>query len=1245
MIISYAQNFEDVVLWRALKHVENGFYIDVGANDPVIDSVTQLFYEHAWCGINIEPVARHWNDLQNTRLRDINLQCAVGNFEGEIKLWECAVRGWASADEQVIAGHIANGHSGQYISIPQTTLNQVWLQHVTSEVHFLKIDVEGFERSVLEGLDFQRFRPWIVVVEATHPNTTHEIYAQWEPLLLDNDYIFVYADGLNRFYIAGEHRCLAVAFKYPPNFFDHFVKAPQMEGNLWAQIISTRADQALELVAAANVRTDQAEARTTAALTHLAKAETRIDYLLKLVADAGVRADQAETRTEEAEASTRAALAHLAVAEVRIDSLLKSTSWRLTFPVRIVGDCLKKIKHRLFYKKLANQIANTIYFVASQLYALKKIQTLFLSLYNGLRKKWTRFVHLLESKKGQASGKRLRLAFVSPMPPACCGIADYSVELLSTLKKFYDIDVILQQSTQTQRWIESQYSLRDSNWLLQNSTDYDRVLYHFGNSSHHQHMLHLLSRVPGIVVLHDFYLGDLFNYLEAYEVDLFACQRGLYKSHGYGVLAQRSVPSQRSKVTEQYPANFEVLQLALGVIVHSQHSKQLAAKWYGADVVKNWSVIPLLRQPNKNIDRQIARQALGLQPGEIMVCSFGMMSSSKLNHRLLQSWLKTAMTRDTICRLVFVGEEHTGEYGVQLRQAIQTSGLEHCIEITGWTDPVTYSQYLIAADLAVQLRSNSRGETSAAVLDCMNYGLPTIVNAHGAMAELPSTAVWMLDENFHNESLTQAIDILFQEAQRRHALGDLGQKYLRSQHAPDDCADQYRIAIERDYAAVIQATTSAKGGEPTKEQFIPMVQALARKTKPILAGRQLLVDISATYRDDLKTGIQRVVRALVWSLIQAPPVGYRIEPVYLSCNDGLWQYCYARNWTSKALGIADGWMSDDPVNYVDGDILLIADLATGLVVKASQAGVFSTLKERGVSIHFFVYDLLPLQLPHHFPPGQFGFSEWLISLTAEADSALCISRSVAEDLQKWVDSYGPKRNQRLGINWFHLGADLVNSIPSTGFSPNSDSILAALQTATSFLMVGTIEPRKGYLQTLQAFSQMWRAGLNINLVIVGREGWLGFENDQRQTIPQIVTTIQTHPELGKRLFWLDDASDEFLSKLYDKSDCLIVASEGEGFGLPLIEAARHALPLIVRDIPVFREVSGDDAFYFSGLHADDLSCAIKNWLALKSENKHPSSLLMPSLTWEQSIKRILEILQFESNNTELSTEFSLPLTN
>jgi glycosyltransferase involved in cell wall biosynthesis len=175
-------------------------------------------------------------------------------------------------------------------------------------------------------------------------------------------------------------------------------------------------------------------------------------------------------------------------------------------------------------------------------------------------------------------------------------------------------------------------------------------------------------------------------------------------------------------------------------------------------------------------------------------------------------------------------------------------------------------------------------------------------------------------------------------------------------------------------------------------------------------------------------------------------------------------------------------------------------------------------------------------------------------------------------------------------------------------------------------MVGTIEPRKGYLQTIDAFTRLWEDGAEINLIIAGNEGWKSLPNHMRRSIPLIIKRIRNHKEFGKRLFWHEGISDEYLEKLYDASTCLIAASEGEGFGLPLIEAAQHKLPIICRDIPVFREVAGEHAYYFSAINAGQLADEINKWLAMYGSNLHPQSSTMPWLTWKQSAAKLLNCI-------------------
>jgi glycosyltransferase involved in cell wall biosynthesis len=166
-------------------------------------------------------------------------------------------------------------------------------------------------------------------------------------------------------------------------------------------------------------------------------------------------------------------------------------------------------------------------------------------------------------------------------------------------------------------------------------------------------------------------------------------------------------------------------------------------------------------------------------------------------------------------------------------------------------------------------------------------------------------------------------------------------------------------------------------------------------------------------------------------------------------------------------------------------------------------------------------------------------------------------------------------------------------------------------------MVSTIEPRKGHAQTLAAFEALWEEGHQINLVIVGKRGWL---------VDDLVARLSNHPAKGRTLFWLEGISDEYLEKIYSAGTCLIAASEGEGFGLPLIEAAQHHLPMIVRDLPVFREIAGEHAFYFQGMSESDLAKSIRAWLQLFERSEHPDSKAMPWLTWEESAKQLQAVL-------------------
>ena len=216
-MISYAQNQEDVLLSRAFPAGTDGFYIDVGANDPVADSVTKHFYDRGWRGINIEPGTGPYERLLADRKNDINLNIGLSNRETTAELIEFP----SNSGLSTLSPEMANMWRQQGLetvtrALPVRTLAQVCEDYVDRPIDFLKIDVEGYEREVIEGGDWCRWRPRVVLAEATWPE-------QWDQLILAADYLFVIFDGLNRYYVRREDSRLLAALNTPVNAHDDYI--------------------------------------------------------------------------------------------------------------------------------------------------------------------------------------------------------------------------------------------------------------------------------------------------------------------------------------------------------------------------------------------------------------------------------------------------------------------------------------------------------------------------------------------------------------------------------------------------------------------------------------------------------------------------------------------------------------------------------------------------------------------------------------------------------------------------------------------------------------------------------------------------------------------------------------------------------------------------------------------------------------------------------------------------------------
>ncbi|HJV00800.1 MAG TPA: glycosyltransferase [Burkholderiaceae bacterium] len=818
---------------------------------------------------------------------------------------------------------------------------------------------------------------------------------------------------------------------------------------------------------------------------------------------------------------------------------------------------------------------------------------------------------------------RPRLAFVSPLPPEKSGIADYSAELLAELDPYYEIELVVQQSVPADPALAARWPLRTPDEFEQRAASYERVLYHFGNSNAHQHMFGLLARHPGVVVLHDFFLSGVLDNMERDRVEPQAFLAALYASHGHSALLRHGELG-RNDTIWAYPCNKPVLDQASGLIVHADFSRQLAEQWYGPGYADQWVTLPLLRGlpagHAPQAARQAARQALGLDDDSFLVCSFGMLGSTKLNERLLHAFLASPLARQRNCQLVFVGENDPGPYGYELLRQIAHSPCAERIRVTGFVTAADYGRYLAAADAAVQLRTQTRGETSASVLDCLLYGIPTIINAHGAAATLPESVLIKLPDQFGDDALADALARLYDEPELRAGLAERGRAHVQAHHAPAAVARQYHAAIERfardshasRYRALLDGL-AALSPKPQESELIAAASAIAANL-PATAPRQLLIDISALIQADHKTGIQRVVRSVLLALFKQPPAGYRIEPVY--SEGGNHCYRYARRYTFELLGVHGLQLEDAPIEARAGDHFLGLDLFTNGT--AQNEALLAGLHQRGVRIDFVVYDLLPLLRPESFPFGaEKYYGDYLETVSHVADGVVCISRAVADELATWLENRPSRRVAPLQLGYFHLGADIGASAPTSGLPPEAGQVLAAVAAAPTLLMVGTLEPRKGHTQALDAFELLWQQGVAINLVIVGKAGWL---------VDTLIKRLEQHPLRGQRLFWLSGVSDEMLLQLYGSAAALLAASEAEGFGLPLIEAAQHKLPIIARGLPVFREVAGDHAYYFDGLDAPALATALRAWLDLHAAGQAPQPQGLRWLNWQQSAEQLMDVV-------------------
>ena len=230
-IVSYAVNAEDVVLVRAFAGYRRGFFVDVGAGDPEEGSVTKNLVDRLdWRGVNIEPLPEMVDCLRAARPNDINLGVAVDLKPGKAPFYRIVARpgleggpGLSTLDPEIVEMHKKTGWGVQELQVDVVTLESVLTENASPGFDLLKVDVEGREAAVLASADLSYWRPRVVLVEATVPDSPEPSYEEWEPLVMKSGYRLALFDGLNRFYARADETELLRRLSVPANVFDRWI--------------------------------------------------------------------------------------------------------------------------------------------------------------------------------------------------------------------------------------------------------------------------------------------------------------------------------------------------------------------------------------------------------------------------------------------------------------------------------------------------------------------------------------------------------------------------------------------------------------------------------------------------------------------------------------------------------------------------------------------------------------------------------------------------------------------------------------------------------------------------------------------------------------------------------------------------------------------------------------------------------------------------------------------------------------
>ncbi len=513
----------------------------------------------------------------------------------------------------------------------------------------------------------------------------------------------------------------------------------------------------------------------------------------------------------------------------------------------------------------------------------------------------------------------------------------------------------------------------------------------------------------------------------------------------------------------------------------------------------------------------------------------------------------------------------------------------------------------------------------APVIASDRTSLPEVVGRRDALfdpASVPSMAAKM-SEALSNERFRQSL-AAHGPVQARAYTWDAAAKRTLDAFAAMAAPFRPRLPAERTGGIL-----PAPGGEK-RRAFLARIVSIQQKpgpsrgdlaaiaasiaaNEPVARESRVFVDAQPASGDGAGGPLPGLAAALLDEHGACGKLRMQAQSVFICPRTGLIRHADVPGATGGKRGRASVW-EYPPADFQAGDIFL----GIGWDIEALRAGTehLRRIRNRGAKVYFAVQDLLPVLWPHSFPPAtEELYSQWLQAVADIADGVACASAVLAHELRDWLVQNATRADRRpLKILAFPPGCDPETCDTALALKPAYQGKLTRICERPFLLMTGDIAPHTGHTQAMAAFDLLWQCGVELNLVIVGAPGW---------ETKDLARRLRAHPQYDRRLFWLPGASGELRRHIHASAAGFIAACEAAGSGLPLIEAARHEVPILARDLPVFRETVGEHAYYFSGRTPASLARAIETWFSLGDRGDIPCSGGIACPTWAASVERLL----------------------